>query len=101
MKSALKVLLAAITTLALSLSLATAALAHGGVPDGHGAPDGPLGVLLMPPEFVLGASPSSASSTPSSGAGDERVGRGCKGACGHGGATGFGKPLRGRVRFES
>ena len=27
---------------------------HGGVPDGHGAPDGPLGVLLIPPEFVLG-----------------------------------------------
>jgi len=53
-KSALKTLLAAITTLALSLSLATAALAHGGAPDGHGAPDGPLGVLLMPPEFVLG-----------------------------------------------
>ena len=54
MKSALKTLLAAITTLALSLSLATAALAHGGVPDGHGAPEGPLGVLLIPPEFVLG-----------------------------------------------
>ena len=54
MKSALKTLLAAITTLALSLSLATAALAHGGVPDGHGAPEGPLGVLPIPPEFVLG-----------------------------------------------
>ena len=54
MKSALKALLAAITTLALSMSLATAALAHGGVPDGHGAPDGPLRVLLVPPEFVLG-----------------------------------------------
>ena len=54
MKSALKPLLAAITTLALSLSLATAALAHGGVLDGLGAPDGPLGVLLIPPEFVLG-----------------------------------------------
>ena len=54
MKSALKVLLAAITTLALSLSLATAALAHGGEPDGHGPPEGPLGVLLIPPEFVLG-----------------------------------------------
>jgi hypothetical protein len=53
-KSALKVLLAAIMTLALSLSLATAALAHGGEPDGHGAPEGPLGVLLIPPEFVLG-----------------------------------------------
>ena len=55
MKSALKTLLAAITTLALSLSLATAALlAHGGAPDGHGPPDRPLGVLLIPPEFVLG-----------------------------------------------
>ena len=54
MKSALKALLAAITTLSLSLSLATAALAHGGVPDGHGAPEGPLGVFLIPPEFVLG-----------------------------------------------
>ena len=54
MKSALKTLLAAITTLALSLSLATAALAHGGVPDGHGAPEGSLEVLLIPPEFVLG-----------------------------------------------
>ena len=54
MKSALKALLAAITTPALSLSLATAALAHGGVPDGHGTPGGTLGVLLVPPEFVLG-----------------------------------------------
>ena len=54
MKGALKALLAAITTLVLSLSLATAALAHGGVPDSHGAPEGPLGVLLIPPEFVLG-----------------------------------------------
>ena len=55
MKSALKTWVAAITTLALSLSLAAAALlAHGGAPDGHGAPDGPLGVLLMPPESVLG-----------------------------------------------
>jgi hypothetical protein len=53
-KSALKTLLTAITTLALSLSLATAALAHGGVPDGHGIPEGALGVLLVPPEFVLG-----------------------------------------------
>jgi hypothetical protein len=53
--SALKSSLAAITALAaLSLSLAPAALAHGGVPDGHEATDGPLGVLLIPPEFVLG-----------------------------------------------
>ena len=50
----MKTLLAAITALALSLSLAPAALAHGGVPDGHGTPEGPLGVLLIPPEFVLG-----------------------------------------------
>lgn len=50
----MKTLLAAITALALSLSLAPAALAHGGVPDGHGAVDGPLGALLIPPEFVLG-----------------------------------------------
>ncbi len=54
MKSALKALLAAITTLSLSLSLATAALAHGGAADGHAEPEGPLGVLLIPPEFVLG-----------------------------------------------
>ena len=53
MKSALKTLLAAIAALALSLSLAPAALAHGGVPDGHGTPEGSLGVLLIPPEFVL------------------------------------------------
>ena len=53
MESAMKALLVAITTLALSLSMATAALAHGGVDDGH-APVGPLGALLLPPEFVLG-----------------------------------------------
>jgi hypothetical protein len=50
----MKTLLAAITALTLSLALAPAALAHGGVPDGHGAPDGPMGALLLPPEFVLG-----------------------------------------------
>ena len=50
----MKTLLAAITALALSLSLAPAALAHGGVPDGHGTAEGSLGVLLVPPEFVLG-----------------------------------------------
>jgi hypothetical protein len=54
MESALKALLVAITTLALSLSMATAALAHGGVDDGHTDPGGPLGALLLPPEFVLG-----------------------------------------------
>ena len=54
MKRALKALSAAIMTLALSLSLAPAALAHGGVPDGHAEPGGPMGALLLPPEFVLG-----------------------------------------------
>jgi hypothetical protein len=53
-RSAPKTLLVAITTLALSLSLAPAALAHGGVPDGHAEPGGPMGALLLPPEFVLG-----------------------------------------------
>ena len=50
----MKTLLATITALTLSLSLAPAALAHGDVPDGHGATDGSLGALLIPPEFVLG-----------------------------------------------
>ena len=63
MKSAPKTVLAAIAALALGLALglalAPAALAHGpsshgGAPDGHGGLDGPLGVLLLPPEFVLG-----------------------------------------------
>ena len=54
MKSAPKTLLAAITALALGLSMAPAALAHGGVDDGHGTTDGSLGDLLLPPEFVLG-----------------------------------------------
>ena len=54
MKSALKALLAAIPTLALSLSMASTALAHGGAADGHAEPGGPLGALLLPPEFVLG-----------------------------------------------
>ena len=54
MESAMKALLVAITTLALSLSMATAALAHGGVDDGHAGPGGPLGALLLPPGFVLG-----------------------------------------------
>ncbi len=54
MKRALKTLSAAIMTLALTLSLAPAALAHGGVPDGHAEPEGPLGALMLPPELVLG-----------------------------------------------
>jgi hypothetical protein len=103
----LKTSLAAIRALALGLSLAPAALAHGpsshgGAPDGHGGPDGLLGVLLLPPRSSCsGESPSWASSTPSSGAGDERVRRGRKGLRGHGRAAGFGTPLRGRIRFGS
>ena len=54
MNNALKTLSAAIMALALSLSMAPTALAHGGVPDGHAEPGGPLGALLLPPEFVLG-----------------------------------------------
>ncbi len=54
MKRALKTLSAAIVALALSLSLAPVALAHGGAADGHAEPGGPLGALLLPPEFVLG-----------------------------------------------
>jgi hypothetical protein len=54
MKSAPKTLLAAITALTLGLSMAPAALAHGGADDGHGTTDGSLGALLLPPEFVLG-----------------------------------------------
>jgi len=46
--------LVAITTLALSRSLAPAALAHGGAADGHAETEGALGALLLPPEFVLG-----------------------------------------------
>lgn len=53
-KSVLKVLLAAITALALSLWLVPAALAYGGVAVGHATPEGPLGALLLPLEFVLG-----------------------------------------------
>ena len=54
LRGALKALSAAIMTLALSLSLAPAALAHGGAPDGHAEPGGPLGALLLAPEFVIG-----------------------------------------------
>jgi len=55
-KNGWKVLLAATTTLVLSLSLAPAALAHGlgHGSGGHANPEGPLGALLLPPEFVLG-----------------------------------------------
>ena len=54
MKSVLGTLLAAITAIALGLSLAPAALAHGDVPDGHAQAGGSLGASLLPPEFVLG-----------------------------------------------
>ena len=45
--------------LMLDLSLASAALAygfapHGGAAGGHPTPEGPLSLLLLPPEFVLG-----------------------------------------------
>jgi len=58
-KSGSKVLLAVITAWALSLSMSSAALAHGlaGHEDAAGSqphPEGPLGVLVLPPEFVLG-----------------------------------------------
>ncbi len=45
----------ATAALTLSLSLAPAALAHGSAADDHAGPEGPLSVLLLPPEFVLGA----------------------------------------------
>ncbi len=60
MKSALKALSAAIMTLALSLSLAPAALAHGGVPDGHAEPGGRWEPFCYRPSSYSGASPSSA-----------------------------------------
>ncbi len=58
-KNGWRALLAATTALALSLSLSSAALAHGFAPHGdaaggHPNPEGPLGLLLLPPEFVLG-----------------------------------------------
>ncbi len=54
MKATLTALLTTISAVALSLSLAPAALAHGGADDGHAEPGGLLGALLIPPEFVLG-----------------------------------------------
>ncbi len=58
MKATLTALLTTVSamalSLALSLALAPAALAHGGAADGHADPGGPLGALLLPPEFVLG-----------------------------------------------
>ena len=55
----LKGLLAAVTALGLNLLSAPGALAHGlaphdGAAGGHAGPEGPLGALLLPPEYVLG-----------------------------------------------
>ncbi len=57
MKSVWKAPLAAITALALCLVSAPAALAHGSAhgTGGRAGTEGPLGVLLLPPEYVLGA----------------------------------------------
>lgn len=56
MKDRWKVPLTATLALALNLSLASVALAHGGVPDGHSEQASGFGwsLLLVPPEFVLG-----------------------------------------------
>lgn len=56
MKSRWKVFLTATVTLALNLILASVALAHGGLPDGHSeqASGFDWSILLVPPEFVLG-----------------------------------------------
>ena len=58
MKSKWKVLLGVTLAFVLNVALASAALAHGGVPDGHTGSEQALGfdwsVLLLPPEFVLG-----------------------------------------------
>ena len=53
MKYVRRMLLAATAALALGLSLVSAAPAQGGAADGHTGSEGPLGVLLLPPEFVL------------------------------------------------
>ena len=56
MKSRWKVLWTATVALVLNLLIASVALAHGGVADGH--PEQMSGrdwsVLLVPPEFVIG-----------------------------------------------
>jgi len=56
MKSRWKVFLTTTMALALNLSFASVALAHGGVPDGHSEQLSGFdwSVLLVPPEFVLG-----------------------------------------------
>jgi hypothetical protein len=55
-KSRWKVFATATLALALNLAFASAALAHGGVPDGHSEQGTGLdwSILLVPPEFVLG-----------------------------------------------
>ena len=52
MKGVWRIFSAAIAALSLSLCLAPAALAHG--TGGHAGREGALGVLLVPPEYVLG-----------------------------------------------
>jgi len=58
MKSKWKMVLAVTMAMVLNLAFASAALAHGGVPDGHAGPEQAMGVdwsvLLLPPEYVLG-----------------------------------------------
>lgn len=51
-----KVFLTETVALALNLALASVALAHGGVPDGHEEQVSGFdwSILLVPPEFVLG-----------------------------------------------
>ena len=58
MKVKWKDLLGFTMALVLNVAFASAALAHGGVPDGHAGPEQAPGVdwsfLLLPPEYVLG-----------------------------------------------
>ena len=58
MKSKWKMLLGVAVAVVLNAAFASAALAHGVVPDGHTGSEQPLGVdwsfLLLPPEYVLG-----------------------------------------------
>jgi hypothetical protein len=58
MKSKWKALLGVAVALVLNAAFASAALAHGGVPDGHTGSEQALGgdwsFLLLPPEYVLG-----------------------------------------------
>ena len=58
MKRKWKMLLAVTMALVLNATFASAALAHGGLPDGHAGPEQALGAdwsfLLLPPEYVLG-----------------------------------------------